>query len=316
MKINKNKTYTLHLSIQSIALMLLMFCVSLSHAQQSSNIYLGKLSVSKGAQISELTAITSNAAYTNQPYFFSEHELYFTQSLKNGDEEQMDSIVFNLLDKTNTNLTNSPISEYSPTPLPNRNGFSVIRVNESGKQELWSYTKEGKALEHLVPAIEPVGYQVWINKHELLLFVLGEPHTLQRVDTHLPDNKGKVIDDNIGASLYRFQNSDWFLYTKQLGDSKAPILKAYNATTNKTVNVGPLIVGSEYFSVSTTGHLLTSAAKQLHHRHLIISGGKPSFVGIWDKVKIDHVGCQNGISRTAIPNFGDRIALVCTGSNN
>lgn len=316
MKTIKSKAYTNHLSIQSIALVLLMFCVPFSQAQQSSNIYLGKFSVSKGAQINELTAITNNAAYTNQPYFFSEHELYYTQALINGDQEQMDSFVFNLLAQTNTNLTNSSSSEYSPTPLPNRNGFSVIRVNEAGKQELWSYTKEGKALEHLVPAIEPVGYQVWINKNELLLFVLGEPHTLQRLDTKLPDNKGKIIDDNIGASLYRFQKSDWFLYTKHEGDAKAPMLKAYNATTNETVDVGPLIVGSEYFSVSATGHLLTSDSMELHHRRITISGGKPKFKAIWGKVKVDHAGCQNGISRTAISTFGDRIALVCAGADN
>lgn len=293
-----------------------MLFATFVQAQQASNIYLGKINFLKDTELSELYPITQHDGYTNQPYFFSEHELYYTKSVKRDGNEQMDTFVHNIIAQTDTNLTNSSQSEYSPTPLPSRHGFSVIRVNASGKQELWSYTKEGAVIEHLVPAIEPVGYQVWINKHELLLFVLGEPHTLQRVDTETPQTKGRVIDDQIGASLYQFQKSNWFLYTKQTEENKPPMLKAYNANTEKIVEIGPLIKGSEYFSVSTTGHLLTSDSKQLHHRRLTISGGKPSFKGIWSKVNVGHSGCQNGISRTAVSVFGDRIALVCTSDDS
>nr|WP_136250964.1 hypothetical protein [Ningiella ruwaisensis] len=299
-----------------VCFFLFFVCLQTSNAgaQEASNIYIGKLNFLEEKVITDLSAITQTASYTNQPYFFSEHELYYTQAVANasGDKsEQMDTFLYNVLEQSSTNLTNSKESEYSPTPLPSRKGFSVIRVNEAGKQELWSYNKEGEALKHLVPTIEPVGYQVWLNKDELLLFVLGEPNTLQRVDTREPLAKGQIIDNKIGASLFRFQQSDWFLYTRQHDTNKAPMLKAYNASTRKVVDIGSLPENSQYFSVSATGHLLTSDTLKLHHKRLTISGGKPVFKGPWTQVVVGNEDCQSGISRTAISNFGDRVALVC-----
>ncbi|MFC4701307.1 hypothetical protein ACFO4O_14145 [Glaciecola siphonariae] len=285
-----------------------MLLPALSHAQQQSDLYLGDVNFWHAKPISNLKKITDTPAYTNQPYFFSSNALYFTEMLTNDGVQQTDIFKLNLPKLDTHNFTQSPESEYSPTPLPKGKGMSVIRVNAQGKQELWRLDASGGAVEHLVPAIEPVGYQVWINEHELLLFVLGEPNTLQRVDTRLGKEKGVVIDTNIGASLYQFNRSVWFLYSHT---QDANVLKAYNAKTNKTMVVGNLPDAASYFSVSATGDIITSNGESLFHQKLFQKGGKLQVQSSWRKIDVPEVACKSGVSRTAISHFGDKIVLVC-----
>lgn len=277
-------------------------------AQEGSDIYLGKLNLWHKQPITELERLTDTEGYTNQPYFFGTDQLYFTQEVMQDSQSQMDIFAYRLSNRTILNVTKSAESEYSPTPLPAQNGMSVIRVNEAGKQELWSINLQGEAQRHLAPGIEPVGYQVWLNNEELLVFVLGEPNTLQRVRVDSEQTQGQVIDTNIGASLFQFERSDWFLYSK--GDTQLS-LKAYNAKTFETIDISPLPDGSRYFSVSSTGHVITSDGKVLYHRQLIAKGDKLRAEDNWEPIKISAGPCQTGISRTAISHFGDKIALVC-----
>jgi hypothetical protein len=277
-------------------------------AQQGSDIYMGKLNLWHQNPISDLVRITDTDAYTNQPYFFDSDHLYFTQSLSQGDASQMDIFRYQLSNNSITNLTQSNQSEYSATPLPKGSGMSVIRVNSEGKQELWALDLQGQPKQHLAAGIEPVGYQVWLNNDELLLFVLGEPNTLQRVHANSESKESKVIDSNIGASLYQFERSDWFLYSQ---DQDSPHLKAYNAKSEETTQVATLPTGSVYFSVSATGHVFTSNGETLFHRQLILKGDKLQAEGNWNPIKIATKACQSGISRTAVSHFGDKIALVC-----
>lgn len=301
------KTVTLSISAMCISALLLGISTGAS-AQEGSDIYLGKLNVWHKNPVTDIVRLTDTEGYTNQPYFFNNRHLYFTQALIQGEQSQTDIFSFQLSDSSTINITNSAESEYSPTPLPNEAGMSVIKVNAEGKQELWALDAEGKPLQHLAPTVEPVGYQVWLNDEELLLFVLGEPNTLQRVNIDSTKATSIVIDENIGASLAQFERSNWFLYSQ---GTDAPLLKAYNAKSGDTIDITALPQGSQYFSVSTTGHVITSDGKTLYHRQLIVKGDAVRAEGSWKSINIEVEACQSGISRTAISHFGDKIALVC-----
>lgn len=277
-------------------------------AQEGSDLYLGKLNISDKPSITDIVRLTDTDAYTNQPYFFNGNALYFTQAEAFNDALQTDIFLYHLQKQSITNITQSEQNEYSPTPLPNGDGMSVIRVNSEGKQELWSLNWEGQIQQHLASGIEPVGYQVWINKRALLLFVLGEPHTLQRIDAGSDADSGEIIDSDIGASLFQFQRSPWFVYTK---NQKTPVLKAYHADTKGVIELGALPKGSAYFSISSTGHIFTSDGNALFHRQIIAKGERLISEGRWQQVSIDSTSCSSGISRTAISHYGDYIALVC-----
>lgn len=293
----------------TLCLLLCLSLCSVSLAQEGSDIWLGKFNLNNNPAITDVVRISDNPEYTNQPYFFDSNHLYFTQAISADDSTQMDIFVYRIRENQSENLSDSDASEYSATPLPYGSGMSVIRVDASGKQYLWELSKTGEPVRHLVPAIEPVGYQVWLNTKELLLFVLGEPHTLQRADISQGEAEGRVIDDNIGASLFRFERSDWFLYTRT--DNNATMLKAYHSKLDKSVEVMPLPQGSQYFSVTPTGYLFTSDGQQLKTRQIIAKGDKLRPKDAWEVIEIEGPACSSGISRTAVSPFGDKIALVC-----
>lgn len=294
---------------------------SFTFAQDASDIWVGKLHLGQKTPITDLVRITDTASYTNQPYFFSDSQLLYTQAMpKQGDEpdssekaslgedEQTEIMRFNLLSGELSNLTQSDSSEYSATPLPNKPGFSVIRVNKEGLQELWQMDVFGKAVQHLVPIAEPVGYQVWLNNSELLLFILGEPHTLQRVDTKYPEVAGSIIDTDIGASLFRLKSSDWFLYTSTKTHN---FLYGYNVKTNKTRELVRMPLGAEYFSLSPNGDLLTSDGEKLWHIKVLVNEQGLIVDGKFTHLKIKHEHCDKGVSRTAVSQDMSMIALVC-----
>ncbi len=296
------------MKIHFIFVLVSLLSINSAQAQEGSDIYVGKLNFWDKQAVSDLIQVTNSADYTNQPYFFGHDKLYFTQAVTRDEVDQTDIFVYDIMSKKVTNVTQSSESEYSPTPLAKGVGMSVIRVNSEGKQELWSLSAKGKPIKHLVPAVEPVGYQVWLNENELLLFVLGEPHTLQRVDIENENVEGIVIDSMIGASLYQFENSDWFLYSQTENGNK---LKAYNRRTNKTLVVTDMPEGSQYFSVSATGHIIASDGTSLYQRKLVAKGERLEAQESWKLMPILNEKCQSGISRTSISHHGGMIALVC-----
>lgn len=294
----------------------------LAQTPTGSNIWLARLNVNTAQPISDLVAITNNKLYTNQPYFFDNSRLFYTQMVEQEETEQSDIMLFDIALGKIKNLTQSASSEYSPTPLVNKPGMSVIRVNELGKQELWELNPQGKPILHLAPHIEPVGYQVWLSGTELLLFVLGAvdesgelaPHQLQRVSTAEisagSEFEVNIIDKGIGASLYRYKKTDWFLYSKDMED-EGNWLFAYQAKTGKTLRIATLPQGSNYFAISPSGIVFTSDGKQLWQRQIIDKTTKLSPQQEWNSIKIEENHCQSGISRIAISPDESMIAMVC-----
>lgn len=307
-KITKTNTQYFYRKLYN-ALLLISLCSFQVSAQQNSDIWVGKLNLWEKDPISELVQITDTDSYSNQPYFFDNSHLFYTQAMKaEENESQIDVWMFDFRLGAGKNVTQSSFSEYSPTPLPYADGMSVIRVNEEGKQELWEINLQGKAVRNIAPEIEPVGYQVWIDDKELLLFVLGEPHTLQRVDTTKPNAEAPIVDSNIGASLFRFEKTDWFFYTSKTDGN---YLNAYNVKSKKFIQIVSMPKNSEYFSVSPIGHVITSDGTTLWQRKFMLKGERIKPMDKWLPIKISQVECEKGVSRTAISPDTSMIALVC-----
>ncbi|MGB3727038.1 MAG: hypothetical protein WA981_14890 [Glaciecola sp.] len=283
--------------------------MSQSRAQDSSDIWLGKLSLRDNTQITDLVRLTNTNAYTNQPYFFGNDYLYYTQSEGEGDAAQTDVFRFSLVVGTSKNLTQSTDAEYSPTPAFANGSMSLIRVNSEGKQQLWVYNLQGNPKQHLVPAIEPVGYHVWLDDESLLLFVLGQPHTLQLTQSS-PESVGKVIDDNIGASLFQYKNTSWFLYSRT--SEEGNWLKAYNKDSGKVRQVARLPNDAKYFAVTASGRVLSSNGKTLFVRDITQDKQKLKPIGKWHAIDINEKQCQQGISRVAVSPDSSMVALVCS----
>jgi hypothetical protein len=259
--------------------------------------------------IKGLKKMTDSDDYTNQPYFLNEETLLYTQAVNDkniSENEQTDVFKLNLVTGEQTNLTKSSTSEYSPTPLPNQAGLSVIRVNEAGLQELWQLDFNGRPISNFLPAIEPVGYHVWLNEHELMLFVLGEPHILVKADIRNPNSKGEVLDTNPGPSLFNIPNTGLFSYTQQstTDNTEAWRLKIQSFVNSSAIALDSVLLPDTayYYAWSHEGDLLTSDNGTL----VAIDLSKKT--RLFTKVK---GACKTNVSRIAVSASG-KIALVCS----
>ena len=155
----------------------------------------GKITLSKGKNV------TNRKGYDNQPHFFLEDYLLFTSEI----DGQTDIMMLDMYEDELKNLTNSEVSEYSPTMVPGYESFSVIRQDLEGNQILWLYHIRGKKPTVLFEDIAPVAYHAWSGS-EVAMMVLGEPVTM--VVTSATDRRDRIITSNIGRTLKTMHDSN------------------------------------------------------------------------------------------------------------
>ncbi|KID57805.1 signal peptide protein [Pseudoalteromonas luteoviolacea] len=176
----------------------LVVCCFITHAHAAmpkSQLWLAQ----EGENGFSVQPLTDTDAYHNQP-LITEKGVYYTKEVLADGQSQTDLFLYRFDDKSHTNLTNTPESEYSPTIFPHQKGISTVVVEQSGEQRLWFYPEDksqppSRIFEH----IKPVGYHAWGRNEDVILFILGEPHSLQftNLSGHLP----KVVAKDIGRSL-------------------------------------------------------------------------------------------------------------------
>ncbi len=110
-----------------------------------------------------------------------------------------------------TALTNTTENLYSPTPLADGSGFSVIRVitpdpsygAEAREAPVWRYGWDGRPIAAAVPTLR-VGYHAWVGEQRMALFIVDDvadrnQHRAILVDrssgktTPLTDHPGRTL---------------------------------------------------------------------------------------------------------------------------
>jgi len=278
---------------------------SVSYEDRVSEAIAGKPAY-KIIKLSNFQKITDTPSYTNQPYFINgDSALAYTQMIEDENSSQMDIFVYDFAAQSSSNLSNSGTSEYSATPAPDGKGFSVIRVNSEGKQELWSLQlDDGKAIKNLLPGVEPVGYHVWDGATKVLLFVLGEPNTLRLASINKPTDRGAVLDTKIGPSLWSIPNSNLYSYTKNI-DETTWQLHSVNTQTNSTAALVKMPLGSVHYAWSPAGYAVTAVTNKLY-QWKYESGDEN-----WTEFVDLSAQCPGDISRVSFSSKGDKIAFVC-----
>ena len=203
--------------------------------------------------------ITKRAGYDNQPSFTPDgKQILYTQQA-NG---QTDIWTYNLAKKTNTTLTKTPESEYSATVTPDGKHFSTIRVEADQTQRLWQFDlATGRNPKLVLSKIKPVGYHCWFGSDSLVLFVLGQPNTLQLV--RVSTDQVQIISTNIGRSLLRVPSQKAISFVHKLSATEWQV-EQLDMNTLQTKKLIQTPANSEDCAWLADGTLLMATGAKLY----------------------------------------------------
>lgn len=233
-------------------------------AQGASDIFLVKMSRTDGAfQFGTPVKISTKNGYNNQPYFSPDSSFLLYSSEENN---QTDVLKYHLKTKKTEQLTATPQSEYSPTPMRDGKRFSVIQqINtdgpDKGAQKLVAFPfAKGEPTLLFYEEEKKVGYHAWVDDSRIAMFILGEPHTLQIID--LKSKRAYVAAGNIGRSIYVIPGKKAVSFT-HYENSEGGIIKAVDVDSLKLTSLVSMKKGGEYYTWTPNGGLLMAVGSRL-----------------------------------------------------
>ena len=264
-----------------------------------TDIWLASLTTGPDGTLSvgEPTNITARPGYDNQPFFLPDGSGFWYTATEYTD--QADIWRYDIASGTVERITwSAPESEYSGTPLPDGSGISVIRVEADSTQRLWRFDHDGGNASVLLEAVAPVGYQAWADERRVVLFVLGDPATLQVAD--IETGSAEVVAEDIGRSIQRVPGSGDVSYVQRFDDGTSAIMRLRPATRESELLIDA-VEGGDFHAWTPDGTLLMGHESKLY-------AWTPGS-GDWSEIA-DLSALRITVSRIAVSPRGDRIAIV------
>ena len=242
--------------------------------------------------------ITQRLGYDNQPLLTPEG-VYYTAGFEKNQQWQTDIMFYDFVTKQTKNLTQSDVSEYSPTLMPSLSALSLIVVEEDGAQKLWSYSlAEPQKRMRIFESIAPVGYHAWGNNNELVMFILGEPHTLQFAQ--LGKETSKVIAHDIGRTLTYSASIERYAFS--LYENGTQWLAQFNPSNGQVDKLLQLPLEVDYFAWREQQLVFAKQSK------LYTWSAPQAAAKLWLDLS---AYCQTKITRLNFSVDGNQFAFVC-----
>ena len=240
--------------------------------------------------ISNPLNISNNEGYDNQPSFWPDGKSVLYARTVDGQTE----IARYFLETKETKIITKTLqgSEYSPTMMPDRR-ISSIRLDTTGLQRLYAYDLIG-SVEELVPELV-IGYHAWVGGWKIAAFVLGDPATLQLIDTKTGESE--VVYEQIGRSLHKVPNHDWFSFVDKSKDVWA--VKAMDPSDKTVIYLTNSLEGSEDYCWTPQGSMIMGKGTKLYH---------------WERNWAEFADLKDynlgSVSRVAVSRDGKKLAVV------
>ena len=272
---------------------LILFPIS-ALAQTGSEILLMDLKLSKnGMEISNPKNVTNHSGYDNQPFFHIDEPILYYSSFN--EDGRSDIRSYNYKTGKTTNITTTQEREYSPTLTPDKNYLSCIIQRDNNAQDLGKYPLDGGEPVVLIDDLI-VGYHAWLNESNLLLFVLGNPQTLQAY--HVPSKTGTIVATKIGRSLHAIPNSSSISFVDK-SDESSWIIRKYS-NKDEISEIAETLSGREDLAWTPDGRIVMSDGEKLFWYNKENTK--------WIPVKMDTP--LKGATRLAISSDGKKLAVV------
>ena len=277
----------------------LLLAAAPAAAQTATDIYLLEIAERDGRVIAlgAPARVTDRPGYDNQPAFTPDNAAILYTSIRDG---QADTYRFDIGTGATTRVTSTPESEYSPTPLPAGEGFSVVRVERDSTQRLWSFADDGTDPRLLLESVAPVGYHAWLDERRVGLFVLGDPPTLRLAD--VASGRARVVARAIGRSLQAVPGRPSLSFTQRIGNEWW--IRELNVDGRQIRPVAPMQGADEYHAWTPGGALLAAHGTGVYQWE---SGG----IGAWRLVADLAESGLGTVTRLAVSPDGRRVAVVC-----
>ena len=270
-----------------------------AHSQGGTEILLFDLKAEKDGRytISNGKNITNHKGYDNQPSFHpSKPEILYASAI---DTTNVDIKIFNYTTGKTSQFTSTPENEFSPTVTPDRKFVSCVIQRKNGDQDLAKFPIEGGKPIVVVDHLK-VGYHVWANDFELMLFVLKDSgnvfyyyNTMSKYD--------KAVTTGIKRSLHKIPGAYAISFVEKQGD--VFMIRKYDLTKETSDNITEF-PGKDDYCWSPDGTLFTwkngklfsfRPGKDIEWQGVTIIGEKPDI--------------KNG-TRVAINAEGNKLAMV------
>ncbi len=264
-------------------------------AQSDTDIQLFGIARQNGRVVTlgEPVAVTDRAGYDNQPFFAPDGRLLYT-SIRDG---QADTYRYDPDTGRTTRVTATPESEYSPTPIPGSDRFSVVRVEADSAQRLWSFANDGSEPRLVLEDVEPVGYHAWAGGR-VALYVLGDPATLRLADP--VTGAVRVVAQRIGRSVQTVPDGTAISYTQDL--LSGWVIREFRVGDGRVRTLAPMLGEDEYHAWTPDGALLTAHGTEVFQLNPGTNDWRPV-------VDVSRYGL-GAVTRLAVSPGGGTLAVV------
>jgi hypothetical protein len=280
----------------------LVFPATLSQTPRtvpSTDIFLVDLTDSKGQlKPGKPRNITARKGYDNQPMFTADGKRLFYTSIR--EDNQADIYQYDIAKAAASQITATKESEYSPTLMPDGKSLSVVRVEADQTQRLWQFPLSGGEPALILKTIKPVGYHLWVNQSTLMLFILGQPDSLQLVDGKT--EKAEQILDHPGRTIQMIPHQQRVSFVHKVSDAEW-VIKDFDL---KTRQIAPLIKtfpGKEFYCWTPKGILLMAKDAKLYRWDARTDKD-------WQEIADFSAFGLKDITRMAVSPRGNTLALV------
>jgi hypothetical protein len=250
-----------------------------------------------GLVLGEPVNITDRAGYDNQPKFLPDGSGFLYTSIV---DEQADTYRYVIAEGGTTRVTASTSSEFSPTPMPDGQSFSTVRLeaDPGGFARLWQFPMSGRSPQLILRDVTGLGYHTWVDEDTVAL-AIGEPARLELID--VPEGARRVIMTGVGRCLQVDPVSGELAFVDKSDDDAWRISYLDLASGAITRSV-PARDKSEDFAISTDGSIIMGEGTRLYRL------ASPD--GDWDLVADWSDSLPGPISRISISPAGDYLAIV------
>ena len=278
--------------IQRALLVLFLSVSTFAFAQPGSEIFVFDLSSDRS--LTNPRNVTNHPGYDNQPSFDHKGKLYYSSFNAEG---RSDLKVYDFKKKNSTSLTTTSEREYSPTLTPDKKFISCIIQRDNNAQDLGKYPLKGGSPTILIADLI-VGYHAWIDPQRVMIFVLGDPNTLQVYNVQTKERK--IIAERVGRSLHKIPGQQAMSFVSKANDQWE--IMRWDILTGTVTSLGKTLPAREDMAWTPDGHMIMSDGSSIYSR-------KPEQAD-WLPLSITGKEVLKGVTRLAVNAKGNQLAVV------